>query len=278
MEIGVFPPYGDDHERNIAFCRDAGANCIALRVGEDPKPDELLELKAKYAQAGIDFSVVLAPRITTEALIDERLRAREIDTLRRIIRSMGEAGVRILHLYVSSVRAPSVAKEREVFMGRLIEYYRQIVEQAERSRVRIATHTFHSPSRLIWNHETFNRLLEAVPSPCNGVLFCTGKTQYAGDDMVETIRRYGSKIVLVHIRDVAGDYVPGAYDLEEDRALEARFDMGDVDVPLAFRTLKEIGFSGPVFAEHYPAIAGNRTAALAWTVGYFKAIEACLGG
>lgn len=74
MEIGVFPPYGDDHERNIAFCRDAGANCIALRVGNEPRPEELLDLKARYAQAGIAFSVVMAPRITTEALIDERLR------------------------------------------------------------------------------------------------------------------------------------------------------------------------------------------------------------
>lgn len=276
MKIGVFPPYRDDHDCNIAFCRDAGASFIALRVGDDPRPEELSQLKAKYAQAGITFSVVLAPRITTEALIDERLRDRETRTLRGIIASMGEAGLDILHLYVSSVRAPSRAEEREAFMGRLVEYYRRIVEQAERSQVRIATHTYHSPSRLIWNYETFRRLLEAVPSAYNGVLFCTGKTQFAADDMVDTIRRYGNKIFLAHVRDVAGDYVPGSYELEEDRSLEARFDVGDVNVPLALKTLKEIGFSGPTFAEHYPAIVGDRVMGLAWTVGYFKALEACL--
>lgn len=189
---------------------------------------------------------------------------------------MGVAALDILHLYVSSVRAPSRTEEREAFMRRLIEYYRRLVEQAERSQVRIATHTYHSPSRLIWNYETINRLLEAVPSAYNGVLFCTGKTQFAGDDMVDTIRRYGKRIFLVHIRNVAGGYVPGSYELEEDKSLEARFDAGDVDVPQVLKTLKEIGFSGPVFAEHYPAIAGERVAALAWTVGYFKALETCL--
>jgi D-mannonate dehydratase len=148
---------------------------------------------------------------------------------------------------------------------------------AEKAGVVLATHTFHAPSRLVWNYETFQRLIGAVPSPANGVLFCTGKTHYAGDDLVETIRRFGDRIALVHIRNVAGDYVPGSYDLEEDLALEARFDVGDIDIPLAFRTLKEIGFAGPVFAEHYPPIAGDRVAATAWTVGYFKAVESCLG-
>ncbi|MBC7236209.1 MAG: mannonate dehydratase [Chloroflexi bacterium] len=190
---------------------------------------------------------------------------------------MGEAGIPILHLYVSSVRAPTEEAERETFFSRLIDYYCRIVEQAERSNVRLATHTYNAPSRLIWNVETFGRILDAVPSPTNGVLFCTGKTQLAGDDMVETIRSYGQRIVLVHVRNVAGDYVPGTYEAEDRRELEVRFDLGDIDLLAVFRTLKEIDYRGPVFAEHYPSIVGDRVAGLAWTCGYLKALEATLG-
>jgi hypothetical protein len=107
MKIGVFPIYGDDLERNIAFARDVGANVAALRVPPEATPDALRAMRARYAIEGIDATVVMAPRITTEAMIDAHLREREIATLRDLIAAMGEAGLSILHLYVSSVRAPS---------------------------------------------------------------------------------------------------------------------------------------------------------------------------
>ena len=276
MKIGVFPPYGDDHQRNMEFCRDAGVGYIGIYSRSVPGPEELLELKRKYAEAGVNFSVLLPPLITTEALIDERLRRSETGTLRRIIVNMGEAGVEILHLYVSSVHAPSSAEEREVFMRRLIEYYRRIVEQAESSQVKIATHPYNAPCRLVSNYETLSSILEAVPSEYNGVLLCTGKTQLAGDDTCETIRKFGSKIFLVHARNVAGDYQPGAYETLDERRLEVRFDAGDVDLVTVFKTLKEVGFSGPVFPEHFPPIVGDRIAGLSWTIGYLKALEASL--
>ncbi|MBN1399414.1 MAG: TIM barrel protein, partial [Anaerolineae bacterium] len=203
MKIGVFPAFGDDLGRNVAFARDVGADVAALRVPPDVPPDALRAFKGRYAIEGIDADVVMAPRITTEAMIDAHLREREIAALRGLIAAMGEAGCSLLHLYVSSVRAPSEAPEREAFFARLIDYYQRIVEQAEDAGVVLATHTFHAASRLVWNYETFQRLLEAVPSPANGVLFCTGKTHYAGDDLVETIRRFGDRIALVHIRNVA---------------------------------------------------------------------------
>lgn len=277
MKIGVFAPYRDDHERNIAFCQHAGVGYVGLHARSAPSAAELQKLRTKYAEGGIDFSVLIPSRITTEALIDERLRTSEIETLRRTIASMGEAGVKILHLYVSSVHAPSSGEEREVFMRRLIEYYGRIVEQAEESQVKIATHTYNSPSKLIWNYDTMNRILEAVPSECNGVLFCTGKTQLAGDDMDETIRKYGSRVFLVHVRNVGGKYEPGAYETLDQQRLEVRFDVGDVDMVGVFKTLSEIGFSGPVFPEHFPPIGGDHIAGLAWTIGYLRALEAALG-
>ncbi len=277
MRIGVFPPFGDDYDKNIAFCLDAGASCIALRPGDAPSAADLAQLKARYARAGIDACAVMAPRITTEAMLDSRLREAESAALVRLIEAMGAAGIGILHLYVSSVRAPTEPTEYEAFFQRLVAYYRRLVAAAEPAGVRLATHTYNAPSRLVWNADTLERILDAAPSPSNGVLFCTGKTELAGDDMLQTIRRYGERIVLVHVRNVAGDYVPGTYEAEDRRELEVRFDLGNTDLVQVFRTLKEIGCQAPVFAEHYPSIAGDRAAGLAWTCGYLKAIEATLG-
>ena len=142
--------------------------------------------------------------------------------------------------------------------------------------MRIATHTYNAPSKLVWNYETLSRILEAVPSDCNGALFCTGKTQLAGDDMYDTIRKLGSRIFLVHVRNVAGDYRPGAYETEDAKRLEVRFDAGDTDLVEVFRALKGVGFSGSVFPEHFPPIAGQQLAGLAWSVGYLRALAACV--
>jgi len=277
MKIGVFPPFGDDIDKNAQFCRDAGAAAIAVRPSDDPTSTELTHLREAYAACGVEVCAVLAPRITTEAMLDARLRDSERQALERLIRASGAAGIGIVHLYVSSVRAPSEADEYERFWQRLIDYYQRISSAAEEAGVRLATHSYNAPSRLVWNADTLGRLFDAVPSAANGLLLCSGKSELAGDDVVEVLRRFRERLVLVHVRNVAGDYVPGSYEATDRRELEVRFDLGDTDLVAMFRALGEIGYAGPVFAEHYPPMVGDRVAGLAWTCGYLKALEAALG-
>ena len=40
-----------------------------------------------------------------------------------------------------------------------------------------------------------------------------------------------------------------------------------------FSALKEIGYQGQLYPEHYPAIAGDSAAGLAWTIGYMRALD-----
>ena len=40
-----------------------------------------------------------------------------------------------------------------------------------------------------------------------------------------------------------------------------------------FRALKQIGYSGQLYPEHYPSIAGDSAAGLAWTIGYMRAMD-----
>jgi hypothetical protein len=40
-----------------------------------------------------------------------------------------------------------------------------------------------------------------------------------------------------------------------------------------FRTLKEVGYTGQIYPEHFPSIAGDKAAGLAWTIGYMRALD-----
>ena len=286
LEIGIFGPYGMDHDRNIAFCQDTDVHHIILSAaavagkGTDGVPgvDVLKDLARKYAEGGIKLASLTPPRISHQALSDADARKAEMDVIGRIIRGMGEADIPYLHLYLSSDPAPSDPAERERLWAGLVDVYREMADIAEASGVRISTHHFHRPDRLLWNYETMTRLLAEVGSPANGVTFCQGKSEMAGDDLVANIRDYGDNIFMVHIRDVV-TRVSGQVSAEvQDRMasygyLEVALGTGEVDMVGTIRALKQIGYSGQLYPEHFPSIAGDRAIGLAWIIGYIRALD-----
>ena len=47
-------------------------------------------------------------------------------------------------------------------------------------------------------------------------------------------------------------------------------------VTSALRELEEIGYTGQIYPEHFPSIAGDHAAGLAWTIGYMRALDQAL--
>ena len=144
--------------------------------------------------------------------------------------------------------------------------------------MRISTHTFHVPDRLIWNRETFGNLMAATDSPAHGLTFCQGKSQMAGDSLPEVIRHFGDKVFMVHVRDIATKAQgPSTPEIEQRLAdlgyLEVPFGSGEVDMVGTIRALKEIDYQGQIYPEHFPSIAGDHAAGLAWTLGYIRALD-----
>ena len=39
------------------------------------------------------------------------------------------------------------------------------------------------------------------------------------------------------------------------------------------RALKDIHYTGQIYPEHFPAIAGDHAAGPAWTIGYIRALD-----
>ena len=76
LAIGIFAPYGTDHDRNIAFCHDTDVHHIVLSAAgiasEDsiPSTDALKDLVSKYADAGITLAALTPERIRQAAFSD----------------------------------------------------------------------------------------------------------------------------------------------------------------------------------------------------------------
>ena len=284
LDIGIFAPFGADHERNLAFCNDSHMCHIALSTGnagdaEDgvPTAASLGELVAHYQAGGVTLAALTPPRVPQEAFDDAAARDRELASTGRLLEAMGSAGIPYVHFYLNVDPLKDESARDELWDG-LVAYYQGLAKLAESAGVKISTHHYHVPDRLLWNYESMTRLFAEAPSANSGVTFCQGKSQMAGDDLVANILDYGERIFMFHTRDVvqrpAGP-VPEALRerFEKLGYLEVAFGTGEVDMVGCFRALKQIDYQGQVWPEHFPAIAGDHAAGLAWTIGYMRALD-----
>jgi len=95
-----------------------------------------------------------------------------------------------------------------------LEYFlKKVIPVAEKWNVQLAMHPDDPPlspirgvGRIMRSVENFQRLLDLVPSPINGITLCQGNFRLMTDDLPATIRHFGKqkKIFFVHLRDVRG--------------------------------------------------------------------------
>src|SRR5215831_1656326 len=95
-----------------------------------------------------------------------------------------------------------------------LEYFlRKVVQVAEKWNVKLAMHPDDPPlspirgvGRIMRSIDNYQRLVDLVPSPVNGITFCQGNFTLMTSDLPSAIRRFGQqqKIFFVHFRDVRG--------------------------------------------------------------------------
>jgi len=167
----------------------------------------------------------------------------------------------------------------ETMWERLTWFLQEVVPVAEEAGVKLAAHPDDPPvpvlrgiGRLLTSPEALERLTSIVDSPCNAIEFCQGTVAEMGADVVEVIRRLGSrkKIAYVHFRNVRGA-VP-SFD-------EVFIDEGNVDMMAAMRAYAEVGFDGVMIPDHTPKMscAAPWHAGMAFAVGYMRALEQKIG-
>jgi mannonate dehydratase len=138
------------------------------------------------------------------------------------------------------------------------EYFlRRVLPVAETAEVRLALHPDDPPlspvrglGRIMRSIEAFQRVVDLVPSACNGITLCQGNFALMTDDLPAAIRHFGreGKINFVHFRDVRGT---------PERFVETFHDDGPTDMLACLEAYAEVGFDGVLRPDHVPTLDGE---------------------
>jgi mannonate dehydratase len=152
------------------------------------------------------------------------------------------------------------AIDAERLWENLAYFLERVVPEAERAGVRMAIHPDDPPwsifglPRIITSGAAFERLIDLVDSPSNGVTFCTGSLGAdPKNDLPAIARTIGGRgrIHFAHCRNVA---ITGERQFHE-APHPSRF--GDVPMRDVLAALVDVGFTGPMRPDHGRMIWGE---------------------
>jgi len=132
--------------------------------------------------------------------------------------------------------------------------------------------------RIMRSVENFQRLLDLVPSPVNGITLCQGNFTLMTDDLPSVIRHFGrqGKIFFLHFRDVRG--TPEKFE-------ETWHDAGQTDMLACMKAYRDIGFEGVLRPDHVPTVEGdsNENAGYSsfgrlYAIGYIRGLRQAVYG
>jgi mannonate dehydratase len=247
----------------------------------------LRRLKERFEAAGFELSVIESSPPMEQTRLGLPGRDEEIEQFNTMLRSMGALGIpvvcynfmAVLNWLRTSTTIPArggalvtgydhdrvrdaplteagiVPEER---LWENFEYFlKRVVPVAEEARVKLALHPDDPPlspirgiGRIMRSLEAFQRVIDMVPSDCNGITFCQGNFALMTDDLPAAIRHFGrqGKIFFVHFRDVRGT---------PERFVETFHDEGQTDMLACMRAYREIGFEGVLRPDHVPTLEGD---------------------
>ena len=201
-----------------------------------------------------------------EVLLNRDRRA--IDAMARMIEAAGEVGITSV-LQIIDIAKPIDPVRAEACWEGLIDIYGELMPVAEANGVGIGNHTLHrllpdgireravaagvcledygsytadgwGGPFLVATSNDLRRLVNAVPSPSNGVMLCTGM-DFIGGDMQALVMEFADKIHCCGFRDHTNLWPMGR---------EVPLGEGRVDFSAVVAALQEVNYQGIWVPEH----------------------------
>ena len=111
--------------------------------------------------------------------------------------------------------------DRDALKSNLTYFLQEIISTCEKTGIRMAIHPDDPPyqvlglPRILCNEQDAADLLAAVPSPNNGLCFCTGSYGARADNnLPNMIQRFGDRIHFIHLRNTARDTQGNFYEAD----------------------------------------------------------------
>ncbi len=172
---------------------------------------------------------------------------------------------------------PEQTIDPDTLWANLENMLKELVPVAEENGVYLALHPddpplieFQGKARIMGSVESFERQLNLVPSPHNGICFCQGTFAAMGPDLPDAIRRLGPGIRYVHFRDLRGT---------AESFVETFHDNGPTDMLATMRAYREAGLDVPIRPDHVPQLEGEEEGEPGYTMlgrlfafGYIRAL------